>query len=317
MLLKGVWMAVGFIYDPIFLKHDTGFGHPECADRLRSILHHIEPIKEQLLWIEPIRISRDLLENVHPDEHIELVELSSNAGSAIDADTQTSPDSYQAALKAAGAGISAVDAVASGKVFSTFAAVRPPGHHATTHRSMGFCLFNNIAVTARYAQEAGYEKVFIVDFDVHHGNGTQEIFYDDPTVFYFSTHQFPSYPGTGGSDETGSGEGEGFTLNAPLFAGSVDDDIIPVYEETLHEAVEAFDPDIILVSAGYDLHRADPLASLEITTEGVAAIVAAIMDSSDVPKLFFLEGGYNLEALGECVARTLKVMMEFDLSTDS
>lgn len=305
-------MSVALIYDPIFLEHDTGTGHPECADRLRSILQHLEPLRDTLLWLEPGPASHEQLLLVHPDEHIALVEHASSLQRPIDADTQTSYDSYEAALKAAGAGITAVDAVSSAKASTAFAAVRPPGHHATTHRSMGFCLFNNIAVTARYAQEMGYEKVLIVDFDVHHGNGTQEIFYDDSSVFYFSSHQYPAYPGSGSSYETGSGEGEGYTLNFPLAAGSGDADILPLYEESLAEIAATFRPDIILVSAGYDLHRADPLASLNVTTEGIVQIVAAIMECYDAPKLFFLEGGYNLEALGECVAKTIKTMQAYD-----
>ena len=305
-------MSVALIYDPIFLEHDTGTGHPECADRLRSILQHLEPLRDTLLWLEPGPASHEQLLLVHPDEHIALVEHASSLQRPIDADTQTSYDSYEAALKAAGAGITAVDAVSSAKASAAFAAVRPPGHHATTHRSMGFCLFNNIAVTARYAQEMGYEKVLIVDFDVHHGNGTQEIFYDDSSGFYFSSHQYPAYPGSGSSYETGSGEGEGYTLNFPLAAGSGDTDILPLYEESLAEIAATFRPDIILVSAGYDLHRADPLASLNVTTEGIVQIVAAIMECYDAPKLFFLEGGYNLEALGECVAKTVKTMQAYD-----
>ena len=175
---------------------------------------------------------------------------------------------------------------------------------------MGFCLFNNIAITAKYAQEMGYEKVMIIDFDVHHGNGTQEIFYSDESVFYFSSHQYPAYPGSGSMDERGSGEGVGYTHNFPMQAYSGDDDILPIYEEDLLEDIQSFKPDIILVSAGYDLHKADPLAQLEVTTEGISQIVEAIMRHSDVPKLFMLEGGYNLTALGESVAETLKVMLK-------
>ncbi len=303
-------MAVAFIYDPIFLEHDTGFSHPESADRLRSILRYVEPIKKELLWLTPQSATKEMLSLVHSNEHIEMVELASRSSHAIDADTQTSEHSYEAALKAAGAGITAITALNKGEISSAFAAVRPPGHHATAVQAMGFCLFNNIAITARYAQEAGFDKVLIVDFDVHHGNGTQDIFYDDPTVFYFSTHQYPAYPGSGSRHETGRGKGEGYTLNFPLSPGSGDEDILPFYEEELPKVVKSFKPDIILVSAGYDLHRADPLASLEVTTEGISDIVSAIMESSKVPKLFFLEGGYNLDALGASVLQTLKVIMD-------
>ncbi len=302
--------TVAFIYDPIFLEHDTGFSHPECSDRLSAILEAVEPLREKLLWLEPKEISLDLIRAVHPQEHIELVQAASLHEQAIDADTQVSSESYDAALMAVGAGIRAVDSLLSQEVKSAFCAVRPPGHHATTRDSMGFCLFNNIAITARYAQEMGYEKVMIVDFDVHHGNGTQEIFYSDASVFYFSSHQYPAYPGSGSMDERGLGEGEGFTHNFPLQAYSKDDDILPIYEEDLLEDIQSFKPDIILVSAGYDLHRADPLAQLEITTEGITQIVEAIMRHSDVPKLFILEGGYNLNALAQSVAETLKVMLK-------
>ena len=300
---------VALIYDPLFLEHDTGTHHPESADRLRSILMHLEPLRNRLLWLEPVSAGYNTLLSVHTEAHIALVEEASAVAAAIDADTQTSLHSYEAALKAAGSGIVAVDAIASGRASSAFAAVRPPGHHATAERAMGFCLFNNIAVAARYAQECGYEKVFIVDFDVHHGNGTQAIFYDDPTVFYFSSHQYPAYPGSGDSVEEGIGGGEGFTMNFPLLPESGDETILPIYEEELPKAVAAFGPDIILVSAGYDLHESDPLASLYISTEAIRDIVQSIMECLDVPKIFFLEGGYNLEALGECVKATLEVML--------
>ncbi|MEN8304239.1 MAG: histone deacetylase, partial [Campylobacterota bacterium] len=210
---------------------------------------------------------------------------------------------------AVGAGKEAVDLVLSEKVKSAFCAVRPPGHHATSNQAMGFCLFNNIAITARYAQFVGYEKVMIIDFDVHHGNGTQEIFYGDSSVFYFSTHEYPAYPGSGSFDERGSGEGEGFTHNFPMRSFSSDDDILPIYEDELPLDIEWFNPDIILVSAGYDLHKADPLAQLEVSTEGIKKIVESIMKSSDVPKIFMLEGGYNLSALGKSVAETIDAMI--------
>jgi acetoin utilization deacetylase AcuC-like enzyme len=305
-------MAVAFVYDPLFLEHDTGPSHPENAERLRSILRHIEPFGERLLRLSPQNVPYELLCAVHSRDHIDTIEQASAQELSIDADTPTSLHSYDAALKAAGAGICAIDAFAAKQSASAFAAVRPPGHHATREQAMGFCLFNNIAVAARYAQEAGFEKVLIVDFDVHHGNGTQSIFYEDATVFYLSTHQYPAYPGTGSQSERGAGEGEGYTLNFPLSAGSGDAELLRIYEEELPKVVASFEPDIVLVSAGYDLHKADPLASLEVTTEAIGDIVANIMECAGVPKLFFLEGGYNLEALGECVATTLMVMQRYD-----
>lgn len=301
--------SVAFIYDPIYLEHDTGAYHPENANRLRSILKAIEPLRENLLFVEPKPAPLELVMLVHSSYHIEFIEEKSFLQEAIDADTQVSSESFKAALMAVGAGKEAVDIVLSGDVNSVFCAVRPPGHHARKSQAMGFCLFNNIAITARYAQSMGYEKVMIIDFDVHHGNGTQEIFYDDSSVFYFSTHEYPAYPGSGSSDECGSGEGEGFTHNFPLRSFSTDDDIVPIYEEELILDVEGFNPDIILVSAGYDLHKADPLAQLQVSTEGIKKIVESIMRSCDVPKIFMLEGGYNLDALGESVAETLDAMI--------
>ncbi|WP_455757531.1 histone deacetylase family protein [Sulfurimonas sp.] len=301
--------SVAFIYDPIFLEHDTGSYHPEHAGRLRSIIKAIEPLRKHLLFLEPKPAPIELITEVHPYYHIEFVEEKSLRQEPIDVDTQVSSESFEAALMAVGAGKEAVDKIDSGEITSAFCVVRPPGHHATSTQAMGFCLFNNIAVTARYAQSIGYEKVMIIDFDVHHGNGTQDIFYEDSSVFYFSTHEYPAYPGSGSFDECGVGEGEGFTHNFPLHSFSTDDDIIPIYEEELSIDVENFKPDIILVSAGYDLHEADPLAQLQISTEGIKEIVKSIMYCSDVPKIFMLEGGYNLNALGESVAETLHVMM--------
>lgn len=303
---------VGFLYDPIFLEHDTGSRHPENAGRLRAILAAIEPLRERLLFLKPKPAPLDVITLVHPLHHVEFIEEKSMREEAIDGDTQVSSDSFEAALMAVGAGVEAVDKIYSGEIKSAFCAVRPPGHHATSDKAMGFCLFNNVAVTARYAQSVGYEKVMIVDFDVHHGNGTQDIFYEDPTVFYFSTHEYPAYPGSGAADERGRGEGEGFTHNFPLRAFSADDDVVPIYEEELLLDVRRFKPDLILVSAGYDLHAADPLAQLQVTTEGIKQIVEAIARSSEVPKIFMLEGGYDLNALGESVAETLKVILRLN-----
>jgi len=301
--------SVAFIYDPIYLEHDTGAHHPENANRLRAILKAIEPLREYLLFIESKPAPIELLTQVHPTYHIKFIEEKSLHQEPIDTDTQVSSVSFKAALKAAGAGKGAVDMVLSEEVTSVFCAVRPPGHHATSTQAMGFCLFNNIAITARYAQSMGYKKVMIIDFDVHHGNGTQEIFYSDSSVFYFSTHEYPAYPGSGAFDECGSGEGEGFTHNFPMQAFSSDDDILPIYEEKLPRDIESFKPDILLVSAGYDLHSDDPLGQLQVSTQGIQKIVKSIMHCSDIPKIFMLEGGYNLNALGDSVVETLDAML--------
>ena len=210
-----------------------------------------------------------------------------------------------------GAGIVAIDGIKAGEFERAFCAVRPPGHHATTTQAMGFCLFNNIAITARYAQSLGYEKVMIIDFDVHHGNGTQDTFYEDNTVFYFSSHQAFAYPGTGAEADKGIRAGKGFTANYLVMPDSGDDEILDIYENDLPQHVKSFDPDIILVSAGYDLHESDPLAQLNVTTEGIRKIVRLILNSADVPFVFFLEGGYDVDALGENVKVILEEMLKF------
>ncbi len=302
--------SVAYITDPVYLEHDTGPWHPESPERLRAVEKALTPLKERLVTLSPIRISETLLETVHTPEHIETVRWHCDALEPIDADTVCSERSWDAALMAAGAGIVALDAIEKGEVSRAFCAVRPPGHHATVERSMGFCLFNNIAIAARYAQSLGFARVAIVDFDVHHGNGTQDIFYADGSVLYFSTHQSPAYPGTGSRDERGTGEGEGTIFNFPFPPGSGDEDLVPVYENELPKILEDFSPDILLVSAGYDLHREDPLAQLEVTTEGIRRIVRAILKSRNVPSLFMLEGGYDVNALGESVAATIEEMME-------
>ena len=302
-------MKVAYITDEIYLKHDTGAMHPESPQRLLAISRAIEPLRDQLIEKSPIKVSEDTLQLVHPLEHIENIKYASQSEEPIDADTICSAESYAAAVTAVGAGIVAIDGVRSEEFSRAFCAVRPPGHHATPNRAMGFCLFNNIAISARYAQSVGYEKVMIVDFDVHHGNGTQDIFYEDGSVFYFSSHQAFAYPGTGAESDRGSGEGEGATANFLVMPDSGDKELLEIYEEELPRCVENFNPDIILVSAGYDLHESDPLAQLHVTTEGIRNIVQLILDCADVPFIFFLEGGYDVNALGENVKVTLEEML--------
>ena len=302
---------VGYIYDPVYLKHDTGEGHPESPKRLVSIEKHIEPLKKELFQIKPRKATAKEIALVHDTYYPqEIMDLCSGGGTYLDPDTRCSIFSYEAATYAAGAGLEAIDKIKENEVERVFASVRPPGHHAEKAHAMGFCIFNNIAIAARYAQQNGFEKVFIVDFDAHHGNGTQKAFYDDDTVFYFSTHQYPFYPGTGSQDEKGIGKGYGFTYNVPLPAGTGDKTYTEIYSEKLPQLVNGFNPDIILVSAGYDLHIDDPLTNLMVTTEGIGIIVENILKSKKVPFLFMLEGGYNLEALGESVKLTIEKMLE-------
>ena len=302
--------TVGYIYDDIYLKHNTGENHPENYKRLISIEKHIEPLKKELKLIKPRKATAKDVALIHDIYYPqEIMDLCSGGGTYLDPDTVCSIHSYEAALYAVGAGLEGIDKIKEGVVERVFCSVRPPGHHAEFARAMGFCIFNNIAITARYAQNKGFKKVFIIDFDAHHGNGTQKAFYEDDTVFYFSTHQYPFYPGTGSKDEKGRGKGYGCTYNVPLPAGSGDEIFIPIYAEKLPELITDFKPDIILVSAGYDLHKEDPLANLEVSTEGIGKIVENILKSAKIPFLFILEGGYNLEALGESVRLTLEKML--------
>jgi len=299
------------IKDAIYLKHDTGSTHPESIERLVAIYNRIGKLENQLEVLTPLRATQEQILAVHTKALYYSVEEASRLESALDADTLCSKESFEVAHYAAGAGIKAIDTIKEKGVKRAFCAIRPPGHHATRYNAMGFCLFNNIAIAAKYAQSVGYKKIFIIDFDVHHGNGTQDIFYQDNTVFYFSTHQAFAYPGTGNPDERGLGKGEGFTFNYPLMPNSGDSELLEVYNEELPPLLESFQPDIILVSAGYDLHESDPLAMLDITHNGIKKMVEKIFSlQSNIPKVFFLEGGYNTEALAQNVYLTLESMIK-------
>ena len=303
---------VGFIYDDIFLSHEMPSGHPESAERLLAI---VKALKQSEIWdklshIRPRKADKKDILAVHSGSYFEKVMKFTGY---FDPDTFISIHSIEAALYASGAIIEAVEGCRTGKIERAFCAVRPPGHHAEANRAMGFCIFNNVAVGARYAQKSGFRRVFIIDFDVHHGNGTQHIFEEDDTVFYFSTHQYPHYPGTGHDTERGKGKGSGYTYNIPMHYGSGDKDYFHAYQDILPGLVENFGTDIVLVSAGYDLHAADPLAGLRVTNEGIKNIVRGILSSkSNIPCIFCLEGGYNLTALSESVRITLKELLGFE-----
>jgi acetoin utilization deacetylase AcuC-like enzyme len=301
----------GFVYDDVFLKHEPPGWHPENRERLIAIIDALRGTDtwRSLLHIKPRMASFEDIEMVHARRYIEKIR---NFGLGyLDPDTYMSEGSLEAALYAAGAVMEAVDRCRAGEVQRAFCCVRPPGHHAEADRAMGFCIFNNVAVGARHAQRTGYERVFIADFDVHHGNGTQHVFEEDDTVFYFSTHQWPHYPGSGSPGETGRGRGKGFTANFPMAAGSGDKEYFAVYHDLLPGLVSKFRPDIILVSAGYDLLRNDPLAQISVSREGIQGIVQSILTSAPVPAVFTLEGGYDLSALAMCVLLTLKCLQAY------
>ncbi len=307
----------GFVYDDVYLRHVTGSGHPERPERLEAIVARLQAdgLLEKLIRIKPRPAEEEWLTAVHTPEHIaalgELYEKGERfAGTR---DTPVSESSYRVALSAAGGVLGAVDAVMAGEVRNAFCAVRPPGHHATPYKAMGFCLLNNVAIAARYVQQKyKLRKVLIVDWDVHHGNGTQDIFYEDASVFYFSVHQYPFYPGSGSADEQGAGEGMEQTLNVPLPAGSGNAEFEHAFSQKLLPAARRFRPDFVLVSAGFDAHQDDLLGRMRATSEGFAqltAIVKQIAEEHCHGRLVsVLEGGYDLEGLASSVDAHLRTL---------
>lgn len=299
----------GVVYHPIYMEHDTD-GHPERKERLTAILDKIRSEKLDVEWITPAPATVDQVATIHSPKYIDQVKaVSERGGGFLDVDTVVSRGSYDAALMAAGGAIAAVDAALDGSE-GAFALVRPPGHHAMPHRGMGFCVFNNVAIAAKYAQSKGKKKVLIVDWDVHHGNGTQAVFYEDKSVLYFSTHQYPHYPGTGRVDEVGYEEGLGTKVNVPLPAGTGDEGYMMAYREILRPVAMEFQPDIVLASAGHDAHKDDPLGGMKMSTSGfgaIAGLVKSIADECcDGMLAVTLEGGYNLEAQAESVVSELR-----------
>lgn len=311
--------STAFIYHPDYRHHETGLWHPENSGRLDTVLADLEndSLAQSLSWYRPDPALLEDIRRVHDRGYIRMVEEACLTGqSALDqGDTQISHDSFAVALLASGSARLAVDLVCQGEVRNAFSAMRPPGHHATANEAMGFCLFNHVAVAARYAQaKHGVGKVAILDWDVHHGNGTQAIFYEDPSVLFISLHQYPFYPGTGAASETGSGDGLGTTLNIPLVEGGGGD----VYREAIAEkalpALEAFEPELLLVSAGFDAHTLDPLGGMKLEVEDFDWMASQVKDIAGRycggRWISILEGGYHPRALSECVRGQLKTMLE-------
>ncbi|MGH2493271.1 MAG: histone deacetylase family protein [Ktedonobacteraceae bacterium] len=330
-------MTTGLLYDPIFLEHITPKNHPDQPQRLEMAMKVLEALnwleRDGLALLTPRAASEDELAAVHERGYIHEVEEAARKAAQEQAeggrnthhfatDTYVSAKSYEAALKAAGAGLTAIDAIMSGEIDNAYCLVRPPGHHAVAESAMGFCLFNNVAVAARYAiDHHGLERIMIIDFDVHHGNGTQEMFYDDPRVLYFSTHQAPFYPGTGLADERGEGAGEGTTINVPLPASTGYETLEPVFRQVMAPAADRFDPQLILVSAGFDAHWDDPLGQFNLSTAGFAQLMNVIIEEAKFlckgRLVLVQEGGYSLDAMAACVATCINLLLGDDAAVDS
>jgi acetoin utilization deacetylase AcuC-like enzyme len=316
-------MSVGLVYDPIYLGHDTG-DHVENGRRLERTMELLgtSNLRRQLVTITPEPAAMEDLLRVHSAQHVARVDRSASTGGGwLDGDTMTSPGSYEAALYAAGGVARATEEVIKGDVESAFALVRPPGHHATRTDAMGFCLFNNVAIAARVAvQKHGLERVLIVDFDVHHGNGTQDIFYADAQVVYVSTHQYPLYPGTGRVEEAGVAGGRDHTVNIPLPPWSGDREYLLAFEQIIVPVAHRFQPQIILVSAGYDAHWTDNISSMQVTVGGYARMATILKQlAAELCQgrlVFALEGGYHLQALAHSVKATIEVLLGLPAGAD-
>jgi len=304
-------MTTAIIHHPIYQKHDTGSGHPETPRRYEIIMNSLRQdtaLWESLVEITPEKAPQGIIQAAHTKEHYQRIENAyANGADRLDPDTVISMNSFDASLFAAGGACCAVDAVMQGEADNAFVAVRPPGHHATAENAMGFCLFNNVAVAARYAQNQykEIERVAIIDWDVHHGNGTQGIFYIDPSVFFFSMHQYPWYPGTGARGENGHGRGLGSTLNVPIKAHVPAAEQRRMLESAVGDIASKFKPDLIIVSAGFDAHLTDPLGQLQLEDTDFVSMtktVKAWANEACAGRIVScLEGGYNLETLGETV----------------
>ncbi|MGA2589787.1 MAG: histone deacetylase [Bryobacteraceae bacterium] len=310
-------MITALLADPIYKRHVTGPGHPERPERFDAVWLGLEKagLTGQMPRIAPRAASTDELAACHTRAYIDVVraDVAHGYGVLSTGDTDVGPESLVVALQAAGGVLNAVDAVVERRAQNAFCVVRPPGHHATRDRGMGFCIFNNVALAARYTQERhGLERVLIADWDVHHGNGTQDIFYADGSVFFFSTHQAPWYPGTGRVEETGEGAGRGTTLNCPFPAGAGRAEILGAFENQLLPAAQDFRPDLVLISAGFDSREGDPLGRFTLSDQDFADLTTLLMEIADDHAggrlVSVLEGGYNLSGLASAAVAHVKAL---------
>ena len=311
------------LYDDAYKLHDTGPGHPESPERCDAVMRGLERagLRQRLLAIAPRAAGDEEILACHTERYLRTVrhDVASGAANLSTGDTAIGEGSLTVALQAAGGVLGAVDAVVARRAKNAFCVVRPPGHHATPDRGMGFCIFNNVALAARHAQrQHGIEKVLIVDWDVHHGNGTQEIFYADPSVFYFSTHQWPWYPGTGSAEETGAGEGRGTTLNCPFPAGAGREEIVEeAFRGRLLPAAERFKPDLVLISAGFDSRAGDPLGGFRLADEDFADLTLLALQVARAHAggrlVSVLEGGYALDGLASACAAHVRALAEMPM----
>jgi len=312
-------MTTGLVYDPWFLAHRAPYDHPEHPGRLEAIWHCLEEegLAQRCLRVPAREATRDELARVHTELHIDAIgETAQTDFRQLDPDTYTCRDSATAARLAAGGLIDLTLEVAAGSLSNGFALLRPPGHHAEADRAMGFCLFNNVAVAAKAARAAGARRVLIVDWDLHHGNGTQQAFWEDPSVLYFSTHQFPFYPGTGAVEEVGGGAGRGFTVNVPWPGGMGDAEYIASFDRVLLPIARAFEPDLVLVSCGFDAAAGDPLGAMRVSPGGYARLTARLRTLAGGRVVLALEGGYDLDAIARSAAASLRVLLGEPLSPE-
>jgi len=306
-------MPTGLVDDPRFLDHVAPYGHPEHPGRLKAIRARFEAdgLASRCVCVPAREAANEELRRIHTAAHVRAVDATASSDfQALDPDTYTSRGSAEAARLAAGGLVDLASEVLSGRLANGFALLRPPGHHAEADRAMGFCLYNNVAVAARAVQAAGScERVLIVDWDVHHGNGTQHSFWDDPSVLYFSTHQSPFYPGTGAAEEAGGGKGRGFNVNVPWPAGMGDADFLAAFDRLLLPVARGFSPELVLVSAGFDAAAGDLLGGMRVSPEGYAALTERLLSLADGRVVLALEGGYNLDAIARSAAACLRMLL--------